>query len=425
MSLNAYQTEFLSKLLSIPSVGGDSLDAAPYGHKPLEALDFFLNKASEAGFTTGKLDNKVGFVEIGSGEKLIGIVCHLDVVPEGDGWKVPPFALTELDGKLYGRGIVDDKGPAAASFFAMKYILDNELLPENTRIRLILGTDEERTCSCVEYYAEHGEIPSFSITPDAEYPAIYCEKGILHLKIKGDGLKDIEANGGNAANMVPAKATFDGLGLKIETIGKPAHGSRPELGINAITLLINELKNRNVNLSEIPVLNYLDEFNAADFTGCVMGDESGELTYNPGILKIDDDEQSIVIDFRVPYSYDLEDVVKNVAQSATIYGLEVEVISSMDSIYMDKDSKQIKCLTDIWEKHMDKFSGFKEEYREMYSQPLAIGGGTYARHLPNTVAFGVQAPWQVDQCHQANERVEESDYLEWIEIIKETILKLA
>jgi len=425
MPLSTFQRDFLRSLISISSVGGDSSDEAPYGRKPLEALEFFLEEASKAGFVTGNLDNKVGYIEIGSGEKLIGIVCHLDVVPEGDGWKVPPFELTELDGKLYGRGIIDDKGPAAASFFAMKEILEENLLSDGTRVRLILGTDEERTCSCVEYYAENGEVPSFSITPDAEFPAIYCEKGILHLKIKGDGIKEIEAKAGSAANMVPAKAHFEGYDLELETIGKPAHGSRPELGINAINLLIDELKAKNININHIPVFNYLDEFNAADFTGCVIGDESGELTYNPGILKINDEEQYVIIDFRVPYSYDLEDVIKNVAQSATIYGLEVEVVNSMDSIYTDKDSEQIKCLTSIWERHMDKFSGFKEEYREEYSQPLAIGGGTYARHMPNTVAFGVQAPWQIDQCHQANERVEESDFLEWIEIIKETILKLA
>lgn len=424
MPLNTFQRDFLGNLLSISSVGGDSSDEAPYGRKPLEALEFFLEEASKAGFKTGNLDNKVGYVEIGQGEKLFGIVCHLDVVPQGDGWKVPAFDLTELDGKLYGRGIVDDKGPAAAAFFAMKYILDNNLIPDNTRIRLILGTDEERTCSCVEYYSEHGEIPYFSITPDAEFPAIYCEKGILQLKIKGEGIDGIIASGGNAANMVPAKAHFEGLGLDITTNGKTAHGSRPELGINAIMLLKDELKSKGVFLKNIPVINYLDDFNAADFTGCVIGDESGELTFNPGLLNIDDDEQSIVIDFRVPTTYDLNDVIKNISQSATIYGLEVEVISMMDSIYTDKDSNQIKSLTSIWQKHMDSFSGFKEEYREMYSQPLAIGGGTYARHLPNTVAFGMQAPWQVDQCHQANERVEESDFLEWIEVIKDVILNL-
>ena len=118
MALSTFQTEFLSNLLSISSVGGDSTDEAPYGRKPLEALEFFLSKAHAANFTTGNLDNRVGYVEIGSGEKLIGIVCHLDVVPEGDGWKVPPFALTELDGKLYGRERLYFSGTARRQGFA-------------------------------------------------------------------------------------------------------------------------------------------------------------------------------------------------------------------------------------------------------------------------------------------------------------------
>ena len=93
----------------------------------------------------------------------------------------------------------------------------------------------------------------------------------------------------------------------------------------------------------------------------------------------------------------------------------------MDALYMDKDSSSIQGLTKIWNKHMDKFSGFKEEYREQFNEAMAIGGGTYARHIPNTVAFGVQTPWQEDQCHQANEHIAVDDFLQWVEIIKEFI----
>ena len=93
----------------------------------------------------------------------------------------------------------------------------------------------------------------------------------------------------------------------------------------------------------------------------------------------------------------------------------------MSPVCKDKNSAEIKILTDIWNENMSKYSGFEESFREKYSEPLAIGGGTYARHIPNTIAFGIQAPWQTDQCHQANEHVTVNDFMQWTAIIKEYI----
>nr|MCR4689437.1 Sapep family Mn(2+)-dependent dipeptidase [Saccharofermentans sp.] len=180
MALSAYEMDFLTKLIAIQSVGSLPDGDMPYGKKPFEALQFFLGEASKEGFRTGIIDNKVGYCEIGprDSKDLLGIVCHLDVVPVGTGWESDPFTLTvKEDGKVYARGIVDDKGPACSSYFAMRRLL-KEGYALNSRVRLILGTDEERTCSCVECYAAKGEIPRFAITPDAEYPVIYAEKGI-------------------------------------------------------------------------------------------------------------------------------------------------------------------------------------------------------------------------------------------------------
>lgn len=421
MNLTTYQRDFLTKLISIPSVGGEPEDGAPYGKAPREALDFFLEEAREAGFTTGVVGDRAGFVEFGSGDRLIGIVCHLDVVPAGDGWNSDPFTLTFKEDVMYGRGIIDDKGPAAASFFAMKSLLDDGKAPSDYRVRLILGTDEERTCSCVEYYAENAEVPEFSITPDAEFPAIYCEKGILHVKVSGKPVEGLTASGGSAANMVPATAKCTVGTDEILMTGKTAHASKPELGVNAIALLADAVESFGYDLNNYPILKFVKEFDGPAFTGCDIEDESGALTSNIGILKADENECSLIIDFRVPYSFSLDAVYTTLKNKASEYGLKVEVESSMDSIYKDKNSPSILKLTDIWKAHMDKFTDFKEEYRDQYTEAMAIGGGTYARHIPNTVAFGVQAPWHVDQCHQANEHVAVSDFLQWVEIIREVI----
>ena len=423
MSLSTYQKEFLTKLIAIPSVGGEPEEGAPYGALPRKALSFFLEEAEKAGFTTGVSDNRVGWCEIGSGDKLIGIVCHLDVVPAGEGWESDPFVLDFKDGALYGRGIIDDKGPAAASFFAMK-----ELLEENSdipcRIRLILGTDEERTCSCVEHYDANCEIPDFAITPDAEFPVIYAEKGILHVKIsdKDPVLSGFSAKGGNAANMVAPSASAFYNGKAYECQGKMAHASKPDLGINAIDMLPSKLEENGFDLSKVPLLKFIKTFDPKAV--CDIEDDSGKMTTNSGILKIDKEGQYLIIDIRYPVTSFLDVILTNIRTQAEAYGLEVTTDSQMDPIYKNKDSEEIKLLTSIWKEHMSKFTGFKPEYADIYGDPLAIGGGTYARHMRNTIAFGIQAPWQEDQCHQANEHIAESDFECCIEIIKDTLSKL-
>ena len=423
MSLSAYQEQFLKDLIAIPSVGGTPEVGAPYGKVPRQALTFFLSEAEKAGFRTGVSDNRVGWCEIGSGERLIGIVCHLDVVPAGEGWESDPFTLTIKDGALYGRGIIDDKGPAAISFFAMKELIE-EKKDIGCRIRLILGTDEERTCSCVEHYDTNCEIPDFAITPDAEFPVIYAEKGILHIKVfdTRPALSGFTAAGGNAANMVAPKAKAVYNGKEYACTGKMAHASKPDLGINAIDMLPDTLTEGGFDITAVPLLQFVKAFDPSAV--CFLEDDSGKMTTNSGLLKIDENEQSLIIDIRYPVTASLDDIIKNIKSQAQSLGLDVEIDSQMDPIYKDKDSDEIKLLTDVWKDHMSEFTGYRPEYSEMYGAPLAIGGGTYARHMRNTTAFGIQAPWHEDQCHQANEHMAISDMEVCIRLIKDTLVKL-
>lgn len=428
MALDTFEKQFLSDLIAIRSTGGRPEGDLPYGPAPFKALEFFLNTAASCGMRTGIIDNRVGYAEIGpeSASKMIGIVCHLDVVPEGTGWNTDPFTLTITDdGFLCGRGIVDDKGPAAAAFFAMRRLM-GEGADLKTRVRLILGTDEERTCSCVECYAEKGEIPAFAITPDAEFPVIYAEKGILNVKVYSDTPSKITAFAGHATNMVPAAAEAVIEGVKYEASGVPAHASRPELGVNAVFELVKSLN--AAQLIHSPVLSYirseLSERPSSEYTGCTVNDDSGMITGNPSVLRTGENGESITIDIRYPVTASKDDIVAHFAQEASKYGLKAAETNHMAPLYKEKDTPEIKMLTDIWKKNMSRYSGFKKEYLERCTEPLAIGGGTYARHMPNTIAFGMQAPWQTDQCHQANEKRKLSDYETDIDVIKEAITGL-
>jgi len=433
-TLTQEEYDFISGLIAIESTGSDPVNdpeygTLPYGAKPFEALKYFLDAASAAGMRTGIIDNRVGWCEFGpENADAIGIVCHLDVVPAGDGWNTDPFKLTQKDGMLYGRGIVDDKGPAAAAFIAMKRLMENAYQPTK-RVRLILGTDEERTCSCVETYAAKGEIPSFSITPDGEFPVIYAEKGIMHLKIYTDEPSAIRAKGGSAANMVPAssKCTIDGV--EYSGFGKMAHASKPELGVNAIFDMIKTLDTDDIDYSSSPLLRFISkeivDFTAAEYTGCNVTDESGSITANPSVLSCDENGESLVIDIRCPVSYSMDSIVTHLAIKAAPYELECEILNQMAPLYKTKDLPEIAVLTDIWKKNMPSYSGYEPEYLDKFTDPIAIGGGTYARHMPDTIAFGIQTPWQEDQCHQANECRALADIVTDIRVLSEVIIGLA
>lgn len=433
-SLSANEYSFLKDLIAIESTGSLPVEnteygTLPYGQKPFEALKFFLTDAEKAGMRTGIIENRVGWVEFGpENAGLIGIVCHLDVVPAGDGWNTAPFDLTEKDGILYGRGIVDDKGPACAAYFAMRRLMDSGFEPLK-RIRLILGTDEERTCSCVETYAGKGDIPSFAITPDGEFPVIYAEKGILHVKVYTDKPSAITANGGSAANMVPASCSCVIGGNSYEAKGTMAHASHPELGVNAFFELIRKLDEGSVDYSASPLLSFISKeiaySSSYSYTGCSVCDESGSITANPSVLSCGSDGESLIIDIRCPVTYAMSDVTAHLAKIAAPYGLKVEVDSEMGPLCKPKDLPQIALLTDIWKKNMPSYSGFRSEHLDTFTEPVAIGGGTYARHMPNTIAFGIQTPWQTDQCHQANECRALKDFETDISVLSEAITGLA
>lgn len=427
------ELSFIRDLIAIDSTGSTPIDdpdygTLPYGAKPFNALKFFLNKASSDGMRTGIIDNRVGWCEFGPEvSDLIGIICHLDVVPSGDGWTTSPFELELKDGILYGRGIVDDKGPALAAYIAMKRLMDSGFKPTK-RIRLILGTDEERTCSCVETYAEKGEIPSFSITPDAEFPVIYAEKGIMNIKLSNDDPSAISASAGSAANMVPASAKCVINGKEYSVKGKTAHASKPDLGINAIFELIRKLDKELVDYSTSPLFRFISSelvnSTASEYTGCSITDESGMVTANPAVLKCDESGESLVIDIRCPVSYSMNDIATFIGSKASSYGLKCEITNLMDPLFKSKDLHEISLLTDIWKNNMSSYTGFKDEYLTEFTEPIAIGGGTYARHMPNTIAFGIQTPWQEDQCHQANECRALKDFETDIKVLTEAIVGL-
>ncbi len=427
--------EVLSELISIPSVKSEPLPDAPYGKYTARALDYMLSLGREYGFSVKNLDGRVGYIEWGTGDKMMAILCHLDVVPPGDGWDSDPYTLTRRNGLLIGRGVIDDKGPAVCVFFSLLR-LKNEGFTPPCRIRLILGLDEEHGCSCMEYYVKHEELPIAGFTPDADFPAIFAEKGILEISLSGKPSGSCLASAGEAPNMVPSSCniSFTDTGDSFSAQGIPAHASTPDAGVNAILEALSQIPAER--LSGEPVLAFInkyfaDEMSADLFISSALPDISGELTINPSILTINERIASITLDIRYPVKSNVNQILQEISDNATGFDLHMEIISHLRPKFIDPESEQIRNLLSVYEKHQASLCKLFRESNipppeAVYPVlPVAIGGGTYARTMPGIVAFGPTLPWEESQMHRKNEGFSESVALQLIDLYKDAIKNLS
>ena len=449
----------LSDLISYKSVSVESNNSKmPFGEECKKALDYILNLGNKMGFRTKNIDGYCGYIEFGQGEELVGIIGHLDVVPADikDGWTTDPFKLDIRDKKIFGRGSIDDKGPVVASLYAMKYVADNMKI--NKRVRLILGLNEETGWKCINHYKEVEEIPDIGFSPDADFPAIYAEKGILSLEIAKKfeldnfEILDIDTNK-NALNVVPKYVSIkirfkgsdtipdfksdenikitnlDGNIFKIEAYGKASHAAFPENGKNAITILFKYLLEyiksdyietlMHLGIFEIESPEFLSRQDIAYATEfddiSVIQDESGILTSNIADLKYEGEVLKIRLNLRVPVKTELDKIILQYKKLKNIYeNLEVTVLSRQEPLYVDKNSFLVTKLVDVY----NRSTATKKE-------AIAIGGGTYARAFENCIAYGATMPGEPDMCHQVNEYISLENFFLACEIYSEAIYELA
>ena len=397
----------LKELCSIPSVQGEALLGMPFGKEVYRALDYMLKKAESFGFETINYDGYVGEViwrgereKSGIPEKTLGILCHLDVVKAGrlSDWKYPPFTATEEDGKIYARGTLDDKGPAVSCLYMMKQLKDEGYKPKKT-IKLILGCNEETGWGCMAHYNKVAKMPDFGFSPDGNFPVLYAEKGIMHAKFEFSCSDSIKAYGGEMTNMVCdyayAVAPVDqklaeSLGLKIngekiESFGVAAHGSTPEKGKNAIDPLLKYLTKLNLVDEAAYDALFNDVYRLKE-----NADETGPLTMSPNILQAENGKMYITVDFRYPATFAPE-FMENAAAKIAPYTI---INKHQAPLFNDKNSFLIKTLLNIY-----------NEETGSHEQPMAIGGGTYARALPEGAAFGPEFIGEDAPIHQPNEYI--------------------
>lgn len=405
----------------------------PFGPDLTRCLGDFLQRAEEMGFRTKNVDNYAGYAEMGDAGELIGILVHLDVVPEGreSDWQYAPYAAVVKDGALHGRGSIDDKGPAVAALYAMKALRDSGA-GLNKRFRLILGLDEESGSRCILHYNEHEEIPSFSFSPDAEFPVVNAEKGILRVTLtkSAEAAPDedaslISVSGGVRFNVVPDNAAavikrgcaaglaapkLAGIeisetpqGVTLTARGVSAHAMEPHKGENAVQKLLACLTGLKLSQTDKSLIDAIYALAGSGYDGRGFGidsrDEiSGPLTCNLAAVEMDVSgglrRISAKLDIRYPVTADSDEIIGKIRLSAGKAGCDVQINTHKKPLYIAESHKAVQILMDAYE----SVTGERPA-------PISMGGGTYCRFMPNAVSAGPLFPGEPELAHQANEHV--------------------
>lgn len=432
----------LDTLIRIKSVSAEGTK------KPQEALNWILSRAEEMGLVTKNVENIAGHAELGNSGRLCGVLTHLDVVPAGENWSVEPFELTEKEGRLFGRGIADDKAAAIISLYCLKALKDENVDIKN-KMRTIFGTCEEVGMEDMEVYFSKEELPQLSFTPDSDYGICNCEKGILQIKLSGSNtgttLNSLKA--GSAVNAVPDKAyvlldcsenddhqllrladakkgnftfkyTIDGV--LIESSGKSAHAMEPQKGFNALTHLIDLLTSNFSHDVLGNVCAFVDSAIGLETNGNSLGIKmrdasSGELTVNVGTADINEKDAQCTLDIRYPVTVNAEHIIDRVERAAKLEGLNFEILSHLKPLNVPENTEIVKLLSDAYENVMGKKP-------KLYS----TGGGTYARSLGgNGVAFGPAFPQDDCKLHQADESIDKQLLMKHAQVCLEAMYKMA
>ncbi|MBQ5782863.1 MAG: Sapep family Mn(2+)-dependent dipeptidase [Oscillospiraceae bacterium] len=396
----------IKDICAVKSIAGEPAPNAPFGVENRKALDMMLEKSRALGLDAVDCEGYLGYAEVkGKREEYIASIAHLDVVPEGNGWKADPFVVREVDGWLIGRGVCDDKGPAVITMYMLKFFKDHyPQLPYT--LRALYGCEEETGMRDVEYYLENYPAPVFAFTPDANFPVCCGEKGIAAANLASAVITDgnvVEFTAGVASNVIPDRASLkvktngkdlpvcDGIEISVEdgvatlkAFGIGGHAAMPAGTKNAIGMLVNYcLDNDLLTAQEKEYFEVLKDLHSStDGAGVGIASDDGiftPLTCIGGMMKIEDGRFVQNINIRFPTSITGDEIKAKLTEKLAAVGGTVDMPRANPPFYVDKDSAPIKALVDAY----NEITGKNE-------QAYTIGGGTYARHFPAAAAFGIE-----------------------------------
>lgn len=440
-----YKDELLADLNTL--VGFESVA----NEKPEEcqnAINFMLKRANDFGLTGEQVTDESMHIQLGSKGKLCGILSHLDVVPAGNNWSVLPYSLTEKDGRLYGRGIADDKGAALVTLYCLRALKEEGIDGVNA-LRAIYGTSEECGMEDIDGYFEKMPVPDLSFTPDSDYGICYAEKGILQIEVSTKGnLATVlsQLHSGKAINAVPdiAYALLDSSnydeqnllelskktegnfefnstidGLMVISRGKAAHACEPHKGFNAAAALVELLAKAYTSTEIGTICDFIDIALGNETDGCSLGLKthcsiSGDLTVNLGYIHIEGNEARAAFDIRYPVSITGGSVYRQFRYAAKHNKLDVKVLNHEKPLYIEKDSELVKLLSGA-------YKAVTGEEPELYT----TGGGTYARKLGGKgLAFGPAFKDDEVNMHNADESIDKEKFFTHAQICLEAMYRM-
>ncbi|WP_324822148.1 Sapep family Mn(2+)-dependent dipeptidase [Sinanaerobacter sp. ZZT-01] len=444
----------LIELINIPSIFSEKAEPGrPFGKFVGLALEKVMALAESMNMNTKNLNGYAGEITIGDGEYMVGILGHIDVVEAGEGWTSEPFHAFVDEGKIYGRGSSDDKGPIISCLYAMKYLKENNLIPKGTSLRMILGTDEEELWRGIQYYTAHADrLPDCSIVPDGYFPVVFCEKGLLdfnldfHIKECESEASLVEFRGGAGRNVVPSdavcniqfcnektvrdvfrkipkteniKVAVTGTQMTITSKGKACHAMAPDEGENAISRLIGVLSLFDVKSDFADFAVRYNKYIGMDYNGGLFGlgfhDEmSGKLTFNIGKITFDKGKVHLEGNLRHPASMRKEEITDVMKDTGDKSNFEYEEYDYLAPVFIEEKSPVFEAL----------MSSYQRITGDVTTNPLAIGGATYARAIPGAVAFGALFPHEEEMAHKANEFLSIDSYMKMTEIYADALENL-
>ncbi len=455
-----YQDEMLADLqalIAIRSVASTPTDSCPFGEGPAAALQFMLDRARSFGLDVEDVDGYAGHAQISSGSEIAGILVHLDTVPEGEGWTFNPFLGKIHDGVMYGRGVSDNKGPAISALYALR-ALKEAGIHMNKTLRVIFGTAEETSQRDMAYYFARHPVPDLGFTPDVGPAIYYAEMGIFKLQLvrtydTSDPSPIVSIQSGLVANMVPdrcicelrldrlSQGVIDRLEqrakqsgqpyeinmssklLHLVTMGKSAHGSVPQFGVNAIIQMIEVLREL-IEDSSYPrsamhqSLQFIDTVIGNEHNGHSLGiacqDEvTGALIVNMGMFHLNAQQCVITLNIRYPATMDKSFVIQGLEHIAPLHQFHLSHIHHMPPVYVATDHPLI-----------DKLSRAHYAIIGEYPALVTTAGGTYAKWL-NNQGVGYGGVWTEVHAHQADERMRIDEWIQLSRMITQAAYEIS
>lgn len=425
-AIRTHRAEFirdLGQLIEVPSIRGTAAPHAPFGVEPRRVLEVVVDIATAYGFKAAVVNDAVAYAQWGDDDDhYVGIVGHLDVVAAGKGWTSDPFILNERHDRFYARGILDNKGPIMACLFGMKLLKDLGYQPERT-IRIIFGSDEESGSSDIPLYLQQEPAPEFGFTPDGKFPAVYGERGIVNYLIETPlapaSLAQIsQIKGDQARDHVPADLSTTINGHLLVSKGKQAPTNAPEMGINAITKMAQQIvaqRSLDVDLGNYFqwIVTSLHEQHYGEGLRIDFADQdSGKLIVTPYALQKTATGMQLALAIRYPVTYSENDVTEGLKQ-AVIPGSKITVTRRILGTMHDKNDWFIQQLSQVY-----------AAITGLDGTPVTTTGATYARSMPNIIAFGPSFPGQKGIAHKQDEWMDEKDLMLNMSIYMNAMLRL-